>query len=184
MPKVARDRRDLMRLMAASRMPPALYYVSDRTAARLGDAMFVSMLLISELIEQRPNVAIERQPLNDTAIIAGYPAAAFDLHTYEGRTALRRLGHRFQPLADETASLTPTMREVALRHGVFIAEGGLLANQVRFLAADMIERQAQSAELAFASLTDSSSRARFLDHIRKAEPHLDRLRSETLQSGM
>lgn len=162
MPKVARDRRSLMRLMAASRMPLVFYYIADRAAARLGDAMFVSMLITAELTDRQPDMVIVRCPLTDPTTIAGYPGAAFDLHTSEGRAALRRFGTECPLLVPVTPRLSPTMRDVAIRHGVFIAEGGLLGEQVRFAAAERIEQQAHDAELAFAGLTEAHDRADFL----------------------
>jgi hypothetical protein len=182
MPKVSRDRQSLMRLMAASRMPLMFYYIADRTAARLGDAMFVSMLLIAELVDHQPHMAIERRPLTDVAMIAGYPVAAFDLHTYEGRAALRRLGIEHQRLMDVMAPLAPTMRDLAVRHGVFIVEGGRLAEQVRFSDADAVERQAHGAELSFAGLGEALGRAWFLKCLEQALPHLHELRADTLRN--
>lgn len=99
-------------------MPLAFYYIADRTAARLGDAMFASMLLIAELCDDQPDMVVTDRPISDAATIAGYPAAAFDLHTYEGRVALRLAGHDCPTLARATSQLSPTMRDVAIRHGI------------------------------------------------------------------
>lgn len=182
MPKVARNRQGLMSVMAASRMPLVFYYIADRTAARLGDAMFVSMLMISEMTARDPDMVIQPNGLSDNATIAGYPAAAFDLHTYEGRMALRQFGNTCQPVVKAVSLLSPTARDIAVHHGVFIAEGGRLAEQVRFIDADRIELAAHRVELGYAGLANREHRGSFLWVIQQSLETLNSLRAHTLRS--
>lgn len=152
MPRVARERGDFLRLMAARRVPLMLYYIADRAAARINDAMFVSMLPIATMLKNEPTITIAKYALLDTGMIAGFPAAAFDLHTSEGRSAMNRFGRECRPVANIVDSLSASMRDTAVRHAVFIAEGGTLAEQLLFTDADRIESDAHAAELAFTGL--------------------------------
>jgi len=176
MPAVSRPRTEIMSEMAGSRMPLVLYYVADRAAARLSDAMFVSTLLVWEMLASEPEIVAEQTELPDTAVIAGFPAAAFDLHTYEGRAALSRFGRECLPLAKMLRSITPTLRDTAVRHGVFIAEGGRLGERLRFFEADDIEQQAHKHELSFAGLLEPARQLEFIDVILANLPVLNSMR--------
>ena len=87
------------------------------------------------------------------------------------------------PVRAALQQLTPTMRDVAVRHGVFIAEGGCLTEQLRFEVADQIEDEAHDAELAFAGLRGRARQAEFVFTIRQHLDELNRLRQSAL-NGM
>lgn len=176
MPSVSRPRTDAMRMMATSRMPLMLYYLADRTAARVSDAMFVSSFLVGEILTADPEMTIAESYLPEGSTIAGFPTAAFDLHTYEGRAALSHFGRECLPIANMLRSVKPTLRDTAVQHAVFIVEGGRLRKQVRFADADATELKAHRAELAFAGLHDATSSAEFLATITEHLPALDQLR--------
>ena len=178
MPRVGRQRTEFMQLIARRRMPLVLYYIADRTAGRLSDAMFVACLLMSEMIAADPNILVVENALPDAAMIAGFPAAAYDLHTQQGRIALSRFGRECRPIAELLRVASPTLRETAIRHGVFIAEGGLLREQLRFEYADVVERDAHYAELAFGGIDDPQHQAGLLSAIRERLPDLNNLRYE------
>lgn len=176
MPSVSRPRVDIMRMMAVSRMPLMLYYLADRAAARVSDAMFVSSFLVGEMLAADPEVTIAKKNLPETMTIAGFPAAAFDLHTHEGRAALSRFGRECLPVANMLHLIPPTLRDTVIQHAVFIVEGGRLRNRLRFADADATELKAHRAELAFAGLHDEASSAEFLATITEHLPALDQLR--------
>jgi len=177
-PMIARDRRHFMRLLVIERVPLMFYYTADRAAARLSDAMFVSMLPIAEMVAPDPSITISRTRLTDAPTIAGYPAAAFDLHTYEGRLAIGRFGREYMPVAKIVGALSPSMRDTAVRHAVFIAEGGRLAERVEFEGSKIVERQAHAAELAFAGIMHEEQKDRLLHEILYGMPTLHQMRAE------
>ncbi|GGI90780.1 hypothetical protein GCM10007973_28860 [Polymorphobacter multimanifer] len=181
MPTINRTRADVMFMMTASRMPLMLYYIADRTAARTADAMFISYFLIAEMIAAEPDIRLSDRTIGAKAKIAGFPAAAFDLHTHEGRWAIGQFGRQCPPVAEMLLSVKPTMRDMALCYGVFIAEGGELANQVSFVAAENIEYDAHHAELAFTGIADASAQAQFLTAITNYLPMLNQYRFAALR---
>ena len=152
MPKVSRPRHGFLQVAAQSRMPLFLYYIADRTASRTGDAMFISTLFAWECLSEEPTTSVVPNPIWAGSLIRGFPSAAFDLHTREGRLALGQFRLECGPVRMELAGLTEANKETAVRHSVFIAEGGRLGRQVRFGMADEIERKAHRAELEFAGL--------------------------------
>ena len=176
MPKVVRPRTDFMQLIARSRMPLMLYYVADRAAGRLGDAMFVSSFLMSEMIVADPDILMVENVASDTAMIAGFPAIAFDLHTREGRLALSHFSRECRPVAELLRSVGPMLRDTAIRHAVFIVEGGFLRRQLSFEAANAVERDAHGAELAFAGLKDPERQAALIRTVRECLPELNWMR--------
>lgn len=183
MPKILRDRHGLMRLLASKGLPLVLYYIADRAAARIADPMFVSMLMISEMLINEPIVTITKEALSDVPRIGGFPAPAFDLHTQEGRFALSQFGHQCSAVGRSLYTIEPTLRDLAIRHGVFIAEGGRLAVRVNFADADEIEKHAHSTELAFAGLNGQLQQTQFLQAISRNLSQLHRLRSKILFSS-
>lgn len=160
-----RPRTEFMRMMAASQIPLLLYYIADRAAARLAEAMFVSMFFVGELIAPDPQILIYPVSLAPQTYIAGFPAAAFDLHTREGRTALNRFGRECAEISQMLRAIPSTLREIAVRHGVFIVEGGRLQNKLRFAQADAVENAAHDMELAFAGIVPENSQSAFLKAI-------------------
>lgn len=161
MPKVNRPRTDLMRLMAVSRMPLMLYYIADRAAARIADAMFVSFLFIAEIVTTEPFREIKTTSL-DTETIGMFPAVAIDTHTREGRLAISRFGRECAPVRRLLRSVSPAFRDVALGNAVFIAEGGRLGEQVTCPAAGKIEQEAHYHELAFAGILQPADQTELL----------------------
>jgi hypothetical protein len=174
MPKVNRPRTDLMRLMAGSRMPLMLYYIADRAAARIADAMFVSLLFIAEIVTAEPFQEIKAASLN-TEMIGMFPAVAIDAHTREGRLAISRFGRECDPICRLLRRVSPELREVALRNAVFIAEGGRLGEQTTCAAADEIEREAHYHELAFAGILQPADQSELLMAV---SANLDRLNDQ------
>lgn len=181
MPKVSRPRTDIMRMMAAVRTPLMLFYIADRTAARLSDAMFVSTFLVAEMLSADPVIFVDRTAPNGEAMIDGYPAASLDLHTWEGRLALARFARECAPIAELLRTISPSLRDTAIRHGVFIAEGGKLHEQLRFAASDQVEQIAHRAELAFTGLCEPVAQQAFLARIGKHLSELNQLRRETVR---
>lgn len=173
---VNRPKTEILKMMAAARMPLILYYIAERASARLSDAMFVSTFLMWEMVAQQPDMVVAERTQFDSAIIAGFPAEAYDLHTREGRVALSRFGRECLPLAKMLKAISPGQRDTATRHGVFIAEGGRQNEQLRFLQANLIEKQAHAVELAFAGLTDAGQRSEFLSIIAAHNGELNVLR--------
>jgi hypothetical protein len=180
MPAISRSRDEIMRMMAAARMPLLLYYVADRCAARLSDAMFVSGYFVAEMMEADPEIEVGREPQTEMAMIAGYPAAAYDLHVSVGRLALNRFGRECPEIVRLLQPVSTGSRDTVVRHGVFIAEGGKLAVRLRFAKADAIEREAHFVELSFAGISDPSDRCVFVTTIRAQMPTLNRIRADLM----
>jgi hypothetical protein len=173
-----RSRTEFMRMMAASRVPLLLYYIADRAAGRLAEAMFVSMFFIAECLSRELDIDVANYELTPSPEIGGFPACAFDLHTREGREALNRFGRECETIRKLTAHLPTSKRDVAIRHGVFIAEGGRLQNGLRFDVGNMIETQAHSAEMSFAGVSSPSEQTSLLTAIKENLPRLNAIRSE------
>ena len=164
---LARPRTECMRMMAASRMPLMLYYIADRAASRLAEAMFVSNYLMAEFVANDPPCKLEQSPLPVSVMIDNFPSEAYDLHTREGLGALRRFRHECPDVKDITIRLSPKLRDKAVQFGVFIAEGGKLQNQLRFDQADTIESNAHRTELSyvgFISLEQQNSLLATINH--------------------
>lgn len=182
MPKVDRPRTDFMKLIARRRIPLLLYYMADRTAGRLGDAMFVSSLFMSEMVFLGPDIFVAQNAVPSSLTIAGFPAVAYDLHTREGRSALGRFSRECLPVAEVLRTAAPALRDTAIRHAVFIAEGGILCEQLRFGAADAVERAAHDAELAFAGIRSSEQQVSLLDAVRRGQHTLNLIRSDVVNA--
>lgn len=173
-----RPRSEFMRAMAASRAPLLLHYIADRTASRLAEAMFVSMFFIAESLLSEPDIEVVPCQPTQGPKIGCFPAWAYDLHTREGRSALIRFGRECGEINGLLFRLPTNMRELAIHHGVFIVEGGLLKNQLRFDVANQIESDAHSAEMSFAGLSSQSEQLSFLTAIRSNLSHLNTIRME------
>jgi|CXWL01.1.fsa_nt_gi hypothetical protein len=171
-----RPRTEFMQMMAASRAPLLLHYIADRTAARLAEAMFVASHFIAEFVADEPDIELQTRHLTPSAEIEGFPAASYDLHTREGRFALNHFGRECGEISSLLVRLPTSMRELAIRHGVFIVEGGLLQSGLRFDAANTIETDAHGAEMAFAGLNSETSQSAFLKAISDNLSLLDDLR--------
>lgn len=174
----ARPRTHLMRLMAESRMPLILYYIADRSAARLSDAMFASVLLIWQSLRESPSTEVvgERPPNSD--VICGLPAVAFDAHTRAGRAALSRFAVECHPISKCLAGLSSAQKRSAISHAVFIAEGGCLDRQVTYPLDAAVRSDAHYHELAFAGLQSRTQQEALLGAIRENTSMLNTLRTE------
>jgi hypothetical protein len=157
-------------------MPLFLYYVADRTATRITDAMFISTLFAWEFLLDDPSITISLNSIPAGTVIRGFPSAAFDLHTREGRLALSQFHRECGPVRMGLADLTSANRETAVRHCAFIAEGGMLDRQVRFGMGDEIERKAHRTELEFAGL-DQGRHSTVLQAVADNLWFLDQLRA-------
>ena len=72
-------------------MPLILYYIADRAAIRGGDCMFVSLLPLWQMLDAEDGcLQLRRGTVPRDPGIGEYLAAAYDMHTRDGRNALRR----------------------------------------------------------------------------------------------
>lgn len=175
-PKVSRPKSEFLKLIARARLPLAFYYIADRTAGRLGEAMFISMLFIWEMLSAEPQLLTRQHILAEGELISGFPAASFDMHTREGRLALSRFARECQPVARLLGRLGSAQRDTAARHALFIVEGGQLKEQVRCAATDEIEAEAHRMELAYSGLSDTVQQSRLLRAVWDNLAFLNRLR--------
>lgn len=183
MPRDARRTRvPLMRLMAKSRMPLILYYVADRSASRLSDAMFVSILLIWQSLRSEPHLVVQRERLAPSTMIGGFPAAAYDVHTQSGRRALNRLLLESPTISKMLDGLSPSQQRIAISHGVFITEGGSLDRWVTYPFASSARCNAHHHELAFAGLGAPAQQEAFLGAIRDNAALLNEIRQTVVQA--
>ncbi len=173
-----RSRAPLMRIMAESRMPLILYYVADRSASRLSDAMFASVLLIWQSLREEPHLEVLASRLPNFTVVNGFPAAAFDAHTRPGRKALNRLLTESLAISTILKDLAPTQQKIAISHAVFIAEGGCLDHWVTYPFASDVRCNARYHELAFAGLNTAAQQEALLGAVRDNAALLNSLRED------
>ena len=179
MPVVSRPRTEIMALMARAKLPLIIYYIAARTAARLSEAMFVSMLFVAEMLAEDSKLAVSNDALSEVSIIAGYPASAFDLHTREGRRAIALIANDHPSIAAFCKKLSRSKRQLAVAHGLFIAEGGQLAAEVRSDAVDRVAWAAHSVELSFAGI-EAPNHARWLQLLVEVIPEFNAVRESII----
>ncbi|ASK88363.1 hypothetical protein [Sphingorhabdus sp. SMR4y] len=120
-----RPRAPLMEEMAKARMPLIVYYIADRGAARTSDALFCSYLQIWFLVKNESEFRLVQNGLPSSTMIGNFPAEAYDMHTREGRNAIRACEINF---TDEFFRLG--QRVGSLKNLVFRLEGGLLDSEI------------------------------------------------------
>lgn len=120
-----RNRVTLMEIMAQSRMPLMLYFIADRGAARTSDALFVSYLQIWKLLQDIPDLDLVEIKIPSSPMIGNFPAEAYDMHTREGKAAIRAGAINFM----KTPTGHPLKIEV-FQNAIFRVEGGLLSREI------------------------------------------------------
>lgn len=178
-----RRRNRLMQCMTQARMPLMLYYIADRAAARTSDAMFVSFLPIWTLLSEDQSLELSWHTLPLPSMIGGYPAYAYDAHTREGRSALRRFGKECREIRGSLDCLSSKDRETAIGNGVFLVEGGRQDCSVTFPLGDEISAAAHFKELEFANVATLFEQSEFLRQLQDSLPVLDDLRRELIRGS-
>lgn len=125
-------------------MPLILYYIADRGAGRASDALFCAYLQIWHLLEKEPELKLVTNVVSDSEMIGNFPAEAYDMHTREGRFAIRRFETEY------CVKIRLTAQE--LQNLCFQSEGGLLAKMVTCSSNDRIGDSALKLELGVANI--------------------------------
>lgn len=124
------DRRPtgLFRLMVEAGLPRLMLYIAAKTASRLSEAMFATMLLIHEMLDEAPPLEIETNEVYP-AKVGQLLGAAYDKHTREGKTAIRKFFRECADMKPFMEATPPELRDYLQGTGVFLAEGGVLGRR-------------------------------------------------------
>lgn len=140
----------LMRSLVNAGTPLLLYYIADRAAGRLREAMFASVLPLWKSLTREPELTITKRQITYSPYIGWFAAEAFDLHTRSGKVALRRFARECVPISQLISHLPSGRALTAVEYAVFIAEGGLLDREVSYPFSAQVNCEAHHWELAYA----------------------------------
>ncbi len=139
-----RPRAPLMEQMAKARMPLILYYIADRGAARTSDALFCSYLQIWRLLKGDCEFALLQNEIPPSEMIGNFPAEAYDMHTREGKMAIKLFQvYLFESLGRQHSG----GRKPDIGNVIFRAEGGLLDRDTMNETSRKIAKYAQGLEV-------------------------------------
>ena len=170
-----RDRSIVMRAMRNERMPAILYYLADRGAARLSDAMFVSMLPLWQALETDSQPREVRNAVAKSTEIVGYASEAIDMHTRQGRRAISIFCSKNQEIRAELSTWPAHQRTDVARNSIFYCEGGLLDREIVFPWSEDIKRRAVLNDLRLFERENAEPET-LLALISRKLPDLDRAR--------
>jgi hypothetical protein len=173
----------LFQLMVKQGLPRAMLYAAARTASRLSEGMFVSFLFMHEMLTATQTLTYAQPEMPPTPKVGVLLGAAYDMHTREGRTALRKfekeckaVGHFRDLLVDRT------YEEYLMGYGVFLAEGGVLQTRAVYAGSDELRQEAHVAELNFPGLPEAEH-GPFLQAIRDNLPQLNQIREKVVYAS-
>lgn len=126
---VRRDKNTIPTLMAVMNAPLFMRYLSEKTASRVGEAMFHAFPLMHEMLDDNPETYIEHNPYFPEKV-GGVLCAALDQHTREGKTAIRRFFKNNPALQPYARVMPEEIYDRQINNGVFHAEGGVLRSRV------------------------------------------------------
>ncbi len=164
-----RPRASLMKEMAKAKMPLILYYAADRGATRTSDALFCSYLQSWELIKDASDHRLMENVIPPSEMIGNFPAEAYDMHTREGRLAIRAS----ETCVTKIVSESKREKEV-IQNAIFAVEGGLLLQEVVSDQVIPIKGEAMRLELGSVSVLQLKQ---LLDRVGKSLPQLNSVRS-------
>jgi hypothetical protein len=180
-----RPRWTVMRLMIESRMPLVLYYIADRAAVRGGGCLFVSLLpLWLELRHvQDDDISVWHDPPPPSPLLGAISAASYDMHTREGRAALRRFGTvpEIARVLDRIAA--PKQRFDALCETLFIVEGGRLDRRRGSATLDACNDEAVPLPLRYFGLADPDEQSALIRAVADNLPTLNGYRAAALTAA-
>lgn len=175
-----RQRAPIMKVMARSEMPLALYYVADRAAMRIGDGMFVSLLPVWQCLQATEELDVLWNPLPPAPMIGPVLATAIDCHTRGGRVALKRFSELPEIARSLEAVVNPAHRLEALWAATFAAEGGKLNLRVSCELLTQVHMSAVSVELEYFGLRSLKHQCGLLQAIWANIDKLNEIRREVL----
>lgn len=176
-------RMPLMRSLVTSRTSLLLYYIADRAAGRLREAMFASVLPIWRSLMHDPELSIARREIACSPDIGCFATEAFDLHTRSGKLALRRLARECIPVRQLVSHLPCGRAGKAVEYAVFIVEGGLLDWEVSYPFAAQVSGEAHHWELAYAGAANHGMQEALLSVVRENLVMLHELRRCSVRSN-
>lgn len=177
-----RPRWSLMRLMAESRMPLILYWIADRAAVRGGGCMFVATLPLWQELEraQDQDFTVRTEAITGQQRFGPILAPAYDMHTREGRRALRQFGE-LPAVADALSSTTCSKtRFDLLCEAVFAVEGGKLDRRLSAAVIDHCHERAAALPLSYFGLPRAQQQAQLLCTVGSTLPRLSDLRAKAI----
>lgn len=178
-----RPRWSLMRLMIESRMPLILYYIADRAAIRGGDCMFVSLLPLWQMLEAGDDpLQLRRGSMPNDPGIGPLLVCAYDMHTRDGRTALRHFAGLPAVASAIDCNLSPEDRFSALCAAVFAVEGGVLNARISSPKIDRIHLRAVEVEHQYYGLLSGDERRTLMRAVRENLSALHDFRREAVAS--
>ncbi|WP_269715637.1 hypothetical protein [Caulobacter sp. NIBR2454] len=177
-----RPRSSLMRLMVEQQMPLLLYWIADRAAVRGGDCLFVSLLPVWQILRDGPVRFELRSSEPKREEHNGFLAAAFDMHTREGQSALRAFVHH-PPVAAALDAVPPCDRRALLFVATFLAEGGRLNLRLSCPEMDALHLTAMTTELAYFGSTSLKHQVALLGVVERNIDVLNQMRVNASKRG-
>jgi hypothetical protein len=143
----------LFQLMVKRGMSRAMLYAAAKVASRVGDGLFVSLLLIDEWLQKTNRMTVKQQELPATPKVGKLLGAAYDMHTREGRVAIGKF-KKENPLlvGPYLQHCLVENRDKQLWLGIFLAEGGVLNRRVIYHNLEKLYEETETAELGYAGL--------------------------------
>ena len=148
---IHRSEPGLLDLMRAQPLPLVLTYCLG-PLTRHSDGLFIPFLLIDEMLRESAVCEEHQHPLPPTIQLQGVTSAAYDMHTREGLTALRRFRHECEPLRRLVASIGASSPERLVGHAIFQAEGGVLDRRLLYAGSETVYNEANLIELGYFGL--------------------------------
>ncbi len=187
MPVTERSWQHFFRMMLDMGMPRVMLYAAHRSAFRCPDKLFPSLFLMHEWMSQTDALAVEQpevMPLIEKVGVLLGPA--YDMHTREGRVAMRRFEKecpavgKFRHMLTEDADTEA--RKLLMGFGMFLAEGGVLHHRMVYGQSDHARYLAHRAELNFPGVPESEH-ADFLAALRGNLGQLNQIRREVVMAA-
>lgn len=177
------DRRPtaLFRTMAEIGVPRLLLYISAKTCSRLGDAMFATIPLVHELLDECTEDWIEENEIYPQKV-GKLLGAAYDKHTREGKIAISRFFGSCKAMKPFMKAAPASAKDFLQGIGIFQAEGGVLGRRYVYgQHCDEVTNRARGPG-RFKVLGDFA--AEYVPTIRENLPELNEIRGNVLWAAL
>ncbi|WP_192936364.1 hypothetical protein [Sinorhizobium fredii] len=170
----------VFRLMVEQGLPRAFLYGAAKTASRLNEAFWVSFYLMNEQLLATETVEVIADKVPEVPRIGKLLGAAYDMHTREGKEALRRFGgscKAIKQFRDSTFSWQAYM--TALHEAVFYVEGGVLKTRVAYAGSEEMRDLSWRNIMSRTGLPEPEHQP-FFQAVAENLDYLNKLRAEVL----
>jgi hypothetical protein len=177
-------------------MPRLMAYLMQMTLSRCQDALFVGIPFMHWMLGETQEMQAVNGPVPTQTLVGSLLGAAYDMHTREGRVALRRFEKECKGVQEYRALCKEPVwpNDDFLGFGIFCAEGGVLERRAAYGAAsweldssEHIRWKAHMAELEFTGLPVQHHQG-YLEMLRDNLGQLNEIRKEVVwrarQRGM